>query len=84
MLTGKFAKQGYDWWWHSFTAKHEETGEERPFFIEYFVCNPALAQDTPVFGQLPENEEGHTWRNRRICLAQKAVCQTCRNPDKMA
>ena len=57
MLTGKFAKQGYDWWWHSFTAVDEETGAERPFFIEFFVCNPALAQDIPVFGQLPENKE---------------------------
>jgi len=55
MLTGKFRKQGYDWWWHSFTAKNEKTGEEKPFFIEYFVCNPALAEDKPVCGQLPEN-----------------------------
>ncbi|MCQ2053264.1 MAG: hypothetical protein MJZ03_04955 [archaeon] len=57
MLTGKFAKQGYDWWWHSMTAINEETGEEKPFFIEYYVCNPELAQDTPIFGQLPKNKE---------------------------
>ena len=57
MLTGKFKKQGYDWWWHSLTAYNEKTGEERPFFIEYFVCNPALAEDQPVFGQLPANKE---------------------------
>ncbi|MBR5998974.1 MAG: hypothetical protein IK043_00830 [Candidatus Methanomethylophilaceae archaeon] len=57
MLTGKFRKQGYDWWWHSFTAYSEKTGQERPFFIEYFVCNPGLAEDGPVFGQLPANKE---------------------------
>ena len=57
MLTGKFRKQGYDWWWHSFTAYSEKTGQERPFFIEYFVCNPGLAEDEPVFGQLPTNKE---------------------------
>ena len=57
MLTGKFRKQGYDWWWHSFTAYSEKTGQERPFFIEYFVCNPGLAEDEPVFGQLPANKE---------------------------
>ena len=27
MLTGKFRKQGYDWWWHSFTAYSEKTGQ---------------------------------------------------------
>ncbi|MGI6721567.1 MAG: tocopherol cyclase family protein [Anaerovoracaceae bacterium] len=56
MLTGSFAKRGYDWWWHSFTAISEETGLERPFFIEFFTCNPALAEDAPVLGQLPENK----------------------------
>ncbi|MCD8005214.1 MAG: tocopherol cyclase family protein [Oscillospiraceae bacterium] len=56
MLTGPFRKKGYDWWWHSFTAINEETGEEKPFFIEFFICNPALAQEEPTFGQLPENK----------------------------
>ncbi len=56
MLTGKFARQGYDWWWHSFTAV-DEKGNERPFFIEFFTCNPALSKDVAVLGQLPENKE---------------------------
>ena len=51
MLTGKFSRQGYDWWWHSFTAVRNDTGEEVPFFVEYFFCNPALGRNTPVFGQ---------------------------------
>lgn len=56
MLTGSFATCGYDWWWHSFTAVNELTGEEKPFFIEYFLCNPTLAEDEPVLGQLPANK----------------------------
>ena len=55
MLHGLLRRQGYDWWWHSFTAQDAETGEDRPFFIEFFVCNPALGEDTPVLGQLPAN-----------------------------
>ena len=55
MLTGKLAKRGYDWWWHSFTGHHERTGEERAFFIEFFCVNPALGGPYPVFGQLPGN-----------------------------
>ncbi len=55
MLHGPLAHKGYDWWWHNFTAQDAETGEDKPFFIEFFVCNPALAEDLPVFGQLPEN-----------------------------
>ena len=51
MLRGPLARCGYDWWWHSFTAQDAETGEDKPFFIEFFVCNPALAEDQPVLGQ---------------------------------
>ncbi|MBR0406069.1 MAG: hypothetical protein IJI68_12865 [Eggerthellaceae bacterium] len=57
MLTGGFAEQGYDWWWHSFSGHHAKTGERRTFFIEFFCCNPALGGEEPVFGQLPENRE---------------------------
>lgn len=71
MLNGRFAKQGYDWWWHNFTAVNETTGEERTFFVEYFTCNPALLEqkgllpdgtkltvnnDSPVYGQLEQNK----------------------------
>ena len=41
-LAGSLAKKGYDWWWHSFTAQDAETGEDKPFFVEFFLCNPAL------------------------------------------
>ena len=56
MLDGPFARKGYDWWWHSFTAVNKQTGEEKPFFVEYFLCNPALGGKEPVFGQLPANK----------------------------
>ena len=31
-----------------------QTGEEQPFFIEYFTCNPGLAEDLPLLGQHPD------------------------------
>lgn len=56
-LTGAQARKGYDWWWHSFTGYDAQTGEARPFFIEFFLCNPALGGSNPVFGQIPGNKE---------------------------
>ena len=55
MLRGSLRHKGYDWWWHSFTAQDAETGEDKPFFVEFFLCNPALAEDEPVLGQLSSN-----------------------------
>ena len=52
-------KQGYDWWWHSFSAIDDITKEEKAFFIEYFLINPSLSKDIPVFGKLPENKANH-------------------------
>ena len=57
MLQRGLSKCGYDWWWHSFTGHNEETGQEKAFFIEYFVCNPALKADKPIFGQLPGGQK---------------------------
>ena len=71
MLVGPLAQNGYDWWWHSFTAQDAETGEDKPFFIEFFICNPALAEDTPTFGQLPENKAAG---KRPSYLMVKAGC----------
>lgn len=55
MLHGPLAHHGYDWWWHSFTAQDAETGEDKPFFIEFFLCNPALGEEKPVLGQSLES-----------------------------
>ena len=51
------AKKGCDWWWHSFTAYHKETGEPRAFYVEFFLCNPKFGKEEPIFGQLKENQE---------------------------
>lgn len=56
-LFGGQAKCGYDWWWHSFTGYHEKTKEAKPFFIEFFLCNPEKGGEEPVFGQLEENKQ---------------------------
>lgn len=71
MLQGTLARRGYDWWWHSFTAQDVRTGEDRPFFIEFFICNPALAGEEPVLGQLPENKAA---KRRPSYLMVKAGC----------
>ncbi|MBL8966894.1 MAG: hypothetical protein JNG85_07790 [Spirochaetaceae bacterium] len=56
MLRGRLARRGYDWWWHSLVGVDAETGERQPFFIEYYVVNPALAEALPVPGQSPANK----------------------------
>ena len=48
MLKGPLARKGYDWWWHSFTGENEQTGERKPFYVEFFTCNPAHAKEEPV------------------------------------
>lgn len=55
-LFGGQSRLGYDWWWHSFTGHNAQTGEEKAFFIEFFLCNPATGTERPIFGQLPENK----------------------------
>ena len=80
MLTGDLARKGYDWWWHSFTARHALTGKPKSFFIEFFCCNPELEQgwEQPAFGAYhdlpkdvpaPEGEQG-----RPSYLMVKAGC----------
>lgn len=58
MLKGPLAKKGYDWWWHSFTAYNKKTKLEKTFFIEYFTCNPKLAQNEPIIAwNQPESHQ---------------------------
>jgi hypothetical protein len=51
--TTRYYRDGYDWWWHNLIAKHHETGELRPFFMQYYVMNPGLGGPEPV---LPSRE----------------------------
>lgn len=57
MLHGPLAKNGYDWWWHSFTGMNRITKEEKTFFVEYFIINPGRGKDAPVFGQLDHTQK---------------------------
>ena len=57
MLHGKLAEQGYDCWWHSFTAHHSKPGEERAFFVEFFTINPALGGEEAILGQTEESQK---------------------------
>lgn len=50
-LRGKLSKNGYDWWWHNFTGINEKTKEEKTFFIEYFIINPAISKSKVILGQ---------------------------------
>ena len=70
-LFGGQARLGYDWWWHSFTAQDAQTGEDKPFFLEFFLCNPVSGGDKPVLGQLPENQKAG---RRPSYLMIKAGC----------
>jgi len=56
MLGGSLRNHGFDWWWHSLVGVHAQSGAKRPFFIEYYVINPALGGAEPRFGQLPANQ----------------------------
>ena len=71
MLNGSLAKKGYGRWRYSFIGKSEKTGEEKPFFIEYFICNPSSGDTYPIFGQLKENKEK---KARPSYLMIKAGC----------
>ena len=59
MLKGSLKKNGYDSWRLVFSAFCDQTGEERTFFIEFFVINPALSPKECVLGfknRLPSSE----------------------------
>lgn len=56
-LNRKTSRNSYDWWWHSFVASHSETGELKPFFIEYYVINPGLWKGEIIWGQQKANKE---------------------------
>ena len=59
-LEGALASLGFDWWWHSFSAKDAETGEHKSFFIGFYLCNPALGREKPVLGQTKANKRSNT------------------------
>lgn len=50
MLKGPLKRRGYDWWRHFFTGVNKQTGEQKAFFIEYFIINPARSPQNVVIG----------------------------------
>ena len=68
MLRGVLKKNGYDWWWHSFTGYNKSNGEPKTFFIEYFIINPALSPQEIVFGQK---------KNAQSLLVDQAPVKPC-------
>lgn len=50
MLKGSLRKSGFDCWRLVTCAISRKTGEEKTFFIEYYVVNPALSPDEAILG----------------------------------
>lgn len=68
-LTQKSSRDTYNWWWHSFVATDNETGELKPFFIEYYVVNHNLWNGVIALGQDKENNA----KGVRPCYAMMKV-----------
>jgi tocopherol cyclase len=60
---------GYDWWWHSLVGENRKTKVLQPFFIEYFIMNPALNSFEPILGQHPRHQQ----QKIRPCYAMLKV-----------
>src|SRR5574344_2485185 len=50
MLKGSLRKNGFDRWRFVCNGISSTTGEEKPFFIEYYIINPALSPSECVLG----------------------------------
>lgn len=59
MLKGPLKRKGYDWWRHFFTGVNKQTGEQKAFFIEYFIINPSRSQQKVITGKNGENRPSY-------------------------
>ena len=50
MLKGSLRKNGFDRWRLVTSGRDAENGEERVFFIEFYVVNPLLSPDECQLG----------------------------------
>ena len=50
MLKGSLRKNGFDRWRLVTVGRETETGEERVFFIEFYIVNPLLSPEECVLG----------------------------------
>ena len=51
LLRGKLRKKGCERWRYVFTGINRETNDERVFFIELIIVNPAVSPSEPVIAQ---------------------------------
>ena len=51
VLRGKLRQEGFERWRYIFTALNKVTGQEKKFFIELYIVNPALSPKTAVISQ---------------------------------
>lgn len=50
-LQGTQAGNGFQRWWHSFTATNVHTGKRKSFFVEFYICNPQDGRPKAVFAR---------------------------------
>ena len=50
MLKGSLRKNGFDRWRLVTVGREAESGEERVFFIEFYVVNPLLSPEECILG----------------------------------
>jgi len=53
---GTYKKYGFVCWRYVFSGINLKTGENKTFFVEFFLINPARSPNEPVFGQLYEQK----------------------------
>lgn len=56
MLSGRFRKKGFMLWRYTFNGINTNTGDNKVFFIEFFIINPLCSPHEPIFGQLYEQK----------------------------
>ncbi len=51
LLRGKLCHNGFERWRYAFVGASKTTGEERAFFVELYLVNPAVSPKEPVLAQ---------------------------------
>ncbi|MDE5798560.1 MAG: hypothetical protein K2H73_06020 [Treponemataceae bacterium] len=51
LLRGKLCHNGFERWRYAFVGTSKTTGEERAFFVELYLVNPAVSPKEPVLAQ---------------------------------
>ena len=71
MLKGNLKKNGFELWRHSFSAYSKRSGDQKTFFIEFYLVNPAVSPKEISF----ENSQAFAKKEGKPCfLMVKAGC----------